>query len=147
MTQTSNQRTLLTLILCLISMPFFAQVTKYNDWQMAKALAQKTDKNILIILTGAEWCKPCIKLEKNVIENDAFISFANDKLVIFEINMPRHMDLDSQVVKDYITFRDKYETNALPTLILTDHRGIEKARITNGISSVDKVLGTLKENL
>ena len=52
-----------------------------------------------------------------------FEKFANENVEIFEINLPRNQDLNSKVVKDYNYFKNKYQTNALPTLILVNNVG------------------------
>ena len=88
-----NFLTLITLFFLNLS---FAQITKYDDWDIAKQQSELKGKNILIILTGAEWCKPCVKMEKNVIENEQFIEYANQNLVILEINIPRNQNYNSK---------------------------------------------------
>jgi thioredoxin-related protein len=117
---------------------------KYDDLEIAKKEAEVSNKNILIILTGSDWCKPCIKMEKNVIENNEFIEYANQNLILFEINLPRHLDYDSKIVKNYIYLRDKYQTNSLPSLILVNSEGKEITKISNGLSSLEKVMKELK---
>ena len=104
---------LITLFLLLLVTISYCQ-KKYDDLEIAKKEAEVSNKNILIILTGSDWCKPCIKMEKNVIENNEFIEYANQNLILFEINLPRHLDYDSKIVKNYIYLRD----NIKPTLYL-----------------------------
>lgn len=137
-----NFLTLITLFFLNLS---FAQITKYNDWDIAKQQSELKGKNILIILTGAEWCKPCVKMEKNVIENKQFIEYANQNLVILEINIPRNQNYNSKIMKDYVYFKNKYSTNALPIMILVDKNGTEKIRLSDNLNSLEKVLERLKK--
>ena len=137
-----NFLTLITLFFLNLS---FAQITKYDDWDIAKQQSELKGKNILIILTGAEWCKPCVKMEKNVIENEQFIEYANQNLVILEINIPRNQNYNSKIMKDYVYFKDKYSTNALPVMILVDKNGTEKISLSNNLNSLEKVLERLKK--
>jgi|GEM_PF-3346279 len=123
------------------------QIIKLDNWETAKEKAKSENKNILIIMTGESWCKPCIKMERNLIKHPDFISFVNSNLIIFEINLPNHIDFNSKVYKEYKTFGEKYQTNALPSLILTDNNGTEKIKITNGTSSIENVIKKLKANL
>lgn len=134
---------LITLFLLLLVTISYCQ-KKYDDLEIAKKEAEVSNKNILIILTGSDWCKPCIKMEKNVIENNEFIEYANQNLILFEINLPRHLDYDSKIVKNYIYLRDKYQTNSLPSLILVNSEGKEITKISNGLSSLEKVMKELK---
>lgn len=137
-----NFLTLITLFFLNLS---FAQITKYDDWDIAKQQSELKGKNILIILTGAEWCKPCVKMEKNVIENEQFIEYANRNLVILEINIPRNQNYNSKIMKDYVYFKDKYSTNALPVMILVDKNGTEKISLSDNLNSLEKVLERLKK--
>src|SRR5690606_286910 len=126
------------LLFILSSNIFYSQLTKNNDWNVAQEKAQKSGKNILIILTGSEWCKPCIKMKKNVLETIEFEKFANESVEIFEINLPRNQDLNSKVVMDYQYFKNKFKTNALPSLILLDKEGNELVKMSDGLASKEK---------
>ncbi|WP_407405282.1 thioredoxin family protein [Chryseobacterium sp.] len=118
---------------------------KNNDWNTTQVKAQKSGKKILIILTGSDWCKPCIKMKKNVIETTEFEIYANENVEIFEINLPRNQDLNSKVVKDYQVFKDKFKTNVLPTLVLLDNNGNELVKISDGLASKEKVILSLSK--
>ncbi len=131
------------LLLFILTNISFAQ-NKYDDWEIAKKNAESSNKNILIILTGAEWCKPCVKMEKNVIQAKEFIDYANENLVIFEINLPRHWNYDSKIVKDYERLKNKYQTNSLPSIILVDKEGKEIMKMTSGLNSLEKVMNQLR---
>ena len=137
---------LFVLLFVLTSNIFYSQIVKNTDWNVTQEKAQKLGKNILIILTGSEWCKPCIKMKKNVIETIEFEKFANENVEIFEINLPRNQDLNSKVVKDYNYFKNKYQTNALPTLILVNNVGKELLKISDGLSSKEKVISKLSKH-
>jgi thiol-disulfide isomerase/thioredoxin len=47
-----------------------------QNWQTnfdeAKKIAIDQDKNIIIVFSGSDWCAPCIKLDKNIWQSDAF---------------------------------------------------------------------------
>lgn len=85
-------------------------------------------------------------MKKNVIETIEFEKFANENVEIFEINLPRNQDLNSKVVKDYNYFKNKYQTNALPTLILVNNVGKELLKISDGLSSKEKVISKLSKH-
>lgn len=122
-----------------------AQLKKSPDYETAKAEAKKENKDILIVLTGSEWCKPCVKMKKNVFENQEFISYANEHFVIFEVNLGRHWDMDSKLYKDYAFFKEKYQSNALPTLIVLDSNEIRKAVISEKLTSFESTMDKLKQ--
>ncbi|UAM99550.1 thioredoxin family protein [Polaribacter litorisediminis] len=93
--------------LYLVQLGFSQEVKMITDWNKAKELAQKENKQILIILTGSEWCAPCKKMDKNVIENSEFKEYAEQNLIIFLIDLPNVIDINSKVNKDYKRFEKK----------------------------------------
>lgn len=56
-------KTILTGLLIFMSTINYAQNWLFN-YDNAMLQAQKENKNIVMILTGSDWCAPCIKLEK-----------------------------------------------------------------------------------
>jgi thioredoxin-related protein len=116
-----------------------------TDWTKAKELAQKENKQILVILTGSEWCTPCKKMDKNVINNPEFEKYVEKNLVVFLIDLPGGgLVLDSEVYQDYVKFRDKYQSNALPSLILTQNDGEKIKTLKGKLFKLDNVLRQLK---
>jgi len=136
---------LIITVILLISNYSEAQIIKYTDYEVAKSEALKQNKDILIVLTGSEWCKPCIKMKKNVFQNTEFIKLAEDRLIILEINLDRHINMSSKVYKDYDFFKNKYQTNALPSLILIDKNEVTKSVISKGLTSFEKTYNRLRE--
>ena len=63
-----------------------------NNWltnfDEAKEIASKTNKNIMLYFSGSDWCRPCILLKKKVFEKDAFEKFANENLVLAMFDFP-----------------------------------------------------------
>ena len=76
------------LVLLLISTSIFSQ-EKYNKFQDIKQIAQQENKNILIKFSGSDWCIPCIKLQKKVIDDPRFQEFISKNLVYVEADFPR----------------------------------------------------------
>lgn len=135
--------------LCILVILFFgtshAQLKKSPDYETARAEAKANNKDIMIVLTGSEWCKPCVKMKKNVFENQEFIDYATERFVIFEVNLGRHWDMDSKVYQNYSYFKDKYQSNALPTLIILGSDETKKAVISEKLTSFEKTMERLKQ--
>lgn len=131
--------------LFVIQIGFSQEIEMITNWNEAKELAKKENKQILIILTGSEWCAPCKKMDKRVIDNSEFQKYAKKNLVIFLIDLPGGvLDMNSKVFQDYEKFKEKYKSNALPSLILTDKNGI-KIRILKGrMFKIGNVMRQLK---
>ena len=56
--------------------------TFLHDMDEAKNLAEKTARPIALVFSGSDWCKPCIQLRSNILEDDSFIQFAEEKLIL-----------------------------------------------------------------
>ncbi len=45
-------------------------IVSAQEWQLdlnkAQKLAQETDRNIILVFSGSDWCAPCIKLEREI---------------------------------------------------------------------------------
>ena len=70
-----------------------AQETNESYWLLnfdsAKTIAQVENKHILIAFTGSDWCTNCIKLEKEILNQETFLAFAVKNLVMVRADFPR----------------------------------------------------------
>lgn len=74
--------------LCLLITGFvWSQETKnLND---ALIVAQKEHKKILLYFSGSDWCAPCIKFKKTVINDPLFQEFAKNNILVVNADFPR----------------------------------------------------------
>lgn len=124
----------------------YAQLKKYDftQYEQAKTKAQAQKKELLVVITGSKWCKPCIKMKRNVFDNQEFIEYAQNRFVIFEVDVAMPMILGSENNKISEFFRKKYNASAYSTLIVTDAEGNMKERIEEGLTSLEKTMKKLK---
>lgn len=88
--------------------------TKVQD---AIELSKETGKPIFAFFTGKEWCSWCKKLDRQVLSQDAFITFAKENLILLELDFPRgRRDLP----KDQLILAQKFRIQGYPTVILMD---------------------------
>ena len=66
----------------------FSQNWNYN-FEEAKKLAAEQNKNIIIVFSGSDWCAPCIKLDRNIWQSDAFKKEAAQDWIIVRADFPR----------------------------------------------------------
>jgi thioredoxin-related protein len=59
------------------------------NFEAAKKQALSENKHILLVFKGSDWCAPCIKLEKEILETDEFLKLAKTKFIIVEADFPR----------------------------------------------------------
>lgn len=140
-------RTIINTILFLLvtNIGFAQEVEMITDWSQAKELAEKENKRILIILTGSEWCAPCKKTDKKVINNPDFQKYAKENLIVFLIDLPGGgLVINSKVYQDYERFKNKYQSTALPSLILTKSDGTKIRNLKGKMFQLDNVMEQLK---
>ncbi|WP_420399921.1 thioredoxin fold domain-containing protein [Flagellimonas sp.] len=74
----------------------------------------------LILFEGSDWCVNCIRLEKNVLSNTAFITYAEKHSIHIErIDFPQRKQLDEATQQYNAEMAEKYNFQGIfPTLIL-----------------------------
>ncbi|MBF9141999.1 thioredoxin family protein [Hymenobacter properus] len=60
-----------------------------SDLGAAQAQAKATNRPILAVFSGSDWCKPCIMYEQEVFAKPEFAAYAKDKLVLAHFDFPR----------------------------------------------------------
>ena len=60
-----------------------------SDLGAAQAQAKATNRPILAVFSGSDWCEPCIMYEREVFAQPEFTAYAKDKLVLAHFDFPR----------------------------------------------------------
>src|SRR5438552_7159697 len=60
-----------------------------TDLPAAQAAAKAENKIVLLDFTGSDWCGWCIRLRNEVFSKPEFDAYANDNLVLVEVDFPR----------------------------------------------------------
>ena len=87
-----------------------SDVTWSGDFDAAKTEASKSHKLILVNFSGSDWCGPCIRERKEILENPAFENYASDHLVLVRADFPRQKknQLTPEQTKLNDALADKY---------------------------------------
>ena len=59
------------------------------DLGAAQAQAKASNRPILAVFSGSDWCKPCIMYEQEVFAKPEFAAYAQGKLVLAHFDFPR----------------------------------------------------------
>lgn len=81
-----RQITLKIFSIILLSSSSFTSEFLTFDAAMKKAKDEK--KEVLLIFSGSDWCKPCILLKKNILDTDEFKNYAEQNLVMLHLDFP-----------------------------------------------------------
>jgi len=114
-----------TLILGLISFSIHAQ-----DWltniDEAKQQAISSDKNIILVFQGSDWCAPCMKLDKNIWSTEVFKNYAEKHFIMLQADFPRKRQnkLSKEQEKHNGMLFEKYNTpGSFPYVVVLNKKG------------------------
>jgi thioredoxin-related protein len=133
----------------------FLYLTSSSVWltnfDEAKDMAGKENKFILLNFSGSDWCAPCIKMKQEVFQNEAFMSIADEQLVLIRADFPRSKK--NQLSNEHKAHNEALaeEFNPLgkfPYTLLLDKNGkVLKEWDGYEFASQDKFIAALKKEL
>ena len=91
-------KTFLFSTLLFIGSSLFSQVQKltwHTDLEKAMQISLKEKKPLMLFFTGSDWCGWCIRLQKEVFYKPEFIEWANDNVVLVDIDFPNNKSKQS----------------------------------------------------
>lgn len=103
--------------LCWGSLPAAASDAWLTDYDAALAKAAETGRPVLTIFTGSDWCPHCKTLEDNVLATDAFLSWADESLVLLMIDLPQQ-GISPEVRSERSQVCIRYGVRTFPTALL-----------------------------
>ena len=105
---------------------FYSQLTAqiYEQEDLAFQKAKTENKPVFLIFSGSDWCMPCIKFEKEVLNNPDFQKFSKSNLVILKADFPQRKEQAKELVKQNDALAEKYNPQGyFPHLLLLDSKG------------------------
>lgn len=99
---------------------FAAEAEWLTDLPTALNKAAAQHKFVLLDFTGSDWCGWCKKLKGEVFDQPEFIAFANDNLVLVEVDFPRQKQLSAAQKEANDALAQTYKIQGYPTVILLD---------------------------
>jgi protein disulfide-isomerase len=110
----------------LLAAMFFAiglqaqEKTSGLDWNtdlmvsVDKAIAQ--NKPILMFFTGSDWCGWCKRLQAEAFELPAFEKWANEKVILMELDFPRRTEQPQALQEQNMNMQRMFEVRGYPTI-------------------------------
>lgn len=120
-----------TLLLALLfSAHISGSINWHNNLDEAREIAKKEHKYIILNFSGSDWCGPCIRLHKEILENDQFQKMADSLLVLVNADFPRmkknQLSKDQQKINDAIADRYNPQGKFPYTLLLNEEGKVLK---------------------
>jgi thioredoxin-related protein len=60
------------------------------DFQTAQKLSRQKNQLILLNFSGSDWCGPCIRMRKEIFDNENFSKMADSSLLLVNADFPRN---------------------------------------------------------
>lgn len=94
-----------------------------TDIEAAKAKAAAENKAVLVDFTGSDWCGWCIRLRKQVLDTPAFETYAKDKFVLMEVDVPQNPKFDKELRARNEKLCEQYGVQGFPTIMVITPEG------------------------
>ncbi|MDX2080930.1 MAG: thioredoxin family protein [Terrimicrobiaceae bacterium] len=123
-----QKRLALTLLVFSLTFPAFAKEGWGTDYKAALEQAAEKNKPVLLEFTGSDWCPPCKKLSADVFSKPEFQKFAQENLVLVELDFPNNKPQSDALKKQNQMLAQKFGVEGYPTVVLLNSKGKEVAR-------------------
>jgi protein disulfide-isomerase len=94
-----------------------------TDFPKAQSKAKAEHKLVLMDFTGSDWCPWCIKLRQEVFDKREFKTYADQNLVLVEVDFPRRKTQTEEQKKANDDLQKKYKIEGYPTVIVLNEKG------------------------
>ena len=117
-TKIKTMKKLLSISLLFISAVALGQEKSkwYIDFEKAAQVSLQTGKPILADFTGSDWCGWCIKLKKEVFTTPQFRDWADQNVVLLELDYPRRKQQDEKIKKQNRELQQIFQVRGYPTI-------------------------------
>ena len=113
-------------IVFLFTVSFFYAQNWQTNFEEAKSVAMKENKNIVLVFSGSDWCAPCMKLEKNIWMSDEFKAETEKNWVTYKADFPKKKanQLAPELTEQNKKLAEKYNKGgSFPLVVLLDPNG------------------------
>ena len=114
------------LLFIALIMLFTVPASWMGNFTEAQKQAKATHKQILINFSGSDWCGPCIRLRKEILESETFEQYAAANLLLVRADFPRQKknQLPKEQVKLNESLAQVYNKDGkFPFTVLVDENG------------------------
>ena len=112
----------LILLLALSGISAQAQDTAKWETNLTNAieLSNKTHKPLFLFFTGSDWCGWCMKLQKEVFKTPEFTKWANDNVILVELDFPKRTPQPEEIKQQNGQLNNFFKVRGYPTVLITD---------------------------
>ncbi len=100
-----------------------------TNYRAAVAQAKEQDRRVFLFFTGSDWCGWCMKLNQEILSTPEFARYAQEKLVLVEVDFPRGKSQSAELKKQNATLQRIFEIEGYPTVVVLDKMGRAVGRL------------------
>jgi len=100
-----------------------------TDYDGALKQSAKDGKPVLLDFTGSDWCIWCHRLSAEVFDQPAFRDYAEQSLILVEVDFPQRKKLPKALIKQNFSLQSEFHIEGYPTIVLVDAHGKELGRL------------------
>lgn len=120
----------------------------HTDYAAAAQLAKETDRSLLLLFTGSDWCGPCLRLKQEALSKPEFLAHAKEHWVLVEVDFPVRKAQSGRLKHQNRQLKTRYNIGGYPTLVLLKADGSEVGRVEGYVAGgADAVIRRLSEKL
>ncbi|SFU27763.1 protein disulfide-isomerase [Pustulibacterium marinum] len=105
------------------------KLTWHTNFEEASKIAMKEGKPLMLFFTGSDWCGWCVRLQKEVFEHDEFVDWAEENVVLLELDFPRRKELPYELKQQNFNLQQLLGVRGYPTVWFAnvENQGTKKA--------------------
>ncbi|MBR4611727.1 MAG: protein kinase, partial [Kiritimatiellae bacterium] len=117
-----------------------------QDYDAALALAADRRIPVLLNFTGSDWCGACIRIHKEVLSREEFLTWSKDRIALVTIDRPNDASLvPPEFHSRNMRLRDTFGIRGYPTFVVLNPDGQEIGRIVG--SGDGRTVGSFKRRI
>jgi hypothetical protein len=92
----------------------------HTNFESALQQAKQDTVPLIMVFSGSDWCKPCIKLHERVLVTTEFSTWAKENAALLSIDFPRQKKnaLSAEQVKQNDSLAEQYNPNGVFPLVI-----------------------------
>lgn len=109
----------------------FSSKALSQNWQksftIAKDISAKKNKTLALVFSGSDWCAPCMKLENEIWNSEAFKTYSKEHFVLYKADFPRKKKnkLSEEQAKQNAELAEKYNSKGFfPLVVLIENEKV-----------------------
>jgi thiol-disulfide isomerase/thioredoxin len=93
------------------------------NYTAALEKAKLEKRNVFLFFTGSDWCGWCMRLQKEILTTPEFMRYADEKLVLVELDFPNRKPIPPGVKLQNQNLARKFGIRGYPTVIVLNSEG------------------------